>query len=101
MEMVVLLQIHVMYRLKPYLPVQFPGADGPLSPSSSSNIYTAPTGKSYVWSILGNATIVGSTTSQSVSVTVGASCGVSFILSLEITDLPGPVLSCSSICNKV
>ncbi|MHB9140824.1 MAG: T9SS type B sorting domain-containing protein [Paludibacter sp.] len=77
------------------------GPDGPIAPSSSSNIYTAPAGKSYVWSISGNATIVGSTTSQSVSVTVGASCGVSFTLSLEITDLPGPVLSCSSICNKV
>jgi gliding motility-associated-like protein len=76
------------------------GPDGPLSPSSSGNIYSAPPGKSYVWSISGNATIAGSTTSQSVSVTVGANCGVSFTLSLEITDLPGAVLACSSICNK-
>jgi len=77
------------------------GPDGPLTPSSSGNIYTAPSGKSYNWSVTGNATIAGSTTSQTVSVTVGASCGVSFTVNLEITDLPGPVVSCSSICNKV
>jgi len=87
--------------VKPLPTCSITGPDGPLTPSSSANIYTAPGGKSYNWSVTGNATIAGSTTSQTVSVTVGASCGVSFTVNLEITDLPGPVISCSSICSKV
>ena len=77
------------------------GSDGPIAPSSTGNIYTAPGGKSYLWSVTGNASIIGSSTSQTVSLTAGSSCGVSFSLTLEVTDLPSAVVSCSSFCNKV
>ncbi|TWI43042.1 hypothetical protein IQ02_02909, partial [Flavobacterium glaciei] len=72
------------------------GSNGAICPSSTTNIYSAPTSASYEWSISGNGTIVGSTNSQSVSVTAGASCNATFILSLKITDANG----CISTCTK-
>ncbi|MDI6034838.1 gliding motility-associated C-terminal domain-containing protein [Flavobacterium sp. LB2P84] len=72
------------------------GSDEPLCPSSTSNIYTAPTSANYAWSITGNGSIVGSTNSQSVSVTAGSGCNATFSLSLIITDANG----CISTCTK-
>ncbi|MFV8340755.1 hypothetical protein ACNQGL_15975, partial [Flavobacterium sp. LB3P21] len=72
------------------------GSDEPLCPSSTSNIYTAPTSANYEWSISGNGVIVGSKNSQSVSVTAGSGCNATFILSLKITDANG----CISTCTK-
>lgn len=46
-------------------------------PSSTGNVYTAPGGLSYVWSISGSGSIPGSTTSQTVSVTAGSGCNTS------------------------
>jgi gliding motility-associated-like protein len=74
------------------------GPDGPLLPSSTGNNYTAPTGmSSYTWSVSGNATINGSSSTKTVLINVGAGCGVSFTLTLHIKDLNG----CESICTKV
>jgi len=71
------------------------GSDG-ICPSSSST-YSAPAGAStYSWSISGNGSIVGSTTSQTVSVTAGSSCGP-FTLSLQVTNTNG----CNSSCSKI
>ncbi|MBG6112182.1 gliding motility-associated-like protein [Flavobacterium sp. CG_9.10] len=72
------------------------GPNGPLCPSSSSNSYSAPVSATYAWSISGNGTIVGSTNSQSVTVTAGANCNETFTLSLTITGTNG----CTSICTK-
>jgi gliding motility-associated-like protein len=72
------------------------GSDGPLCPSSSSNTYSVPVANSYSWSISGNGSIVGSTTSQTVSVTAGSVCNASFTLSSTITDANG----CISTCTK-
>ncbi|TDE49288.1 gliding motility-associated C-terminal domain-containing protein [Flavobacterium sp. GT3P67] len=72
------------------------GSDGPLCPSSSSNIYLASVSASYTWSISGNGSIIGSTNSQSVSVTTGSGCNATFLLSLIITDANG----CTSTCTK-
>ncbi|MDZ4329340.1 MAG: hypothetical protein U0945_02000, partial [Flavobacterium sp.] len=72
------------------------GSDGPLCPSSTSNIYSAPVSANYAWSISGNGTIVGNTNTQSVSVTAGSGCNATFLLSLIITDANG----CISTCTK-
>ncbi|MFV8344422.1 gliding motility-associated C-terminal domain-containing protein [Flavobacterium sp. XS2P39] len=72
------------------------GPDGPLCPSSSSIIYSSPVSASYAWSISGNGSIVGSTNSQTVSITAGSGCNATFLLSLTITDANG----CISTCTK-
>lgn len=51
---------------------------------------------SYSWSIAGNGTISGSTTSQSVTVDAGDCTSDSFTLTLTITNSSG----CSSTCSK-
>jgi hypothetical protein len=78
-------------------PCTISGTDDNFCPSSTGHIYTGPAGQSaYAWSIIsGNATIVGSSTSQSVSVTAGSPCG-NFVLQLITTGANG----CTSTCNR-
>ena len=62
----------------------------------SSNGYSAPAGMStYDWSISGDATIVGATNGETVSVLANNICG-SFTLTLTITNANG----CTSTCNQ-
>ncbi|WP_310595743.1 gliding motility-associated C-terminal domain-containing protein [Flavobacterium sp.] len=72
------------------------GSNGPLCPSTIANNYAAPVSSSYSWSISGNGTLSGSTTSQTVSVTAGQNCNASFTLTLNTTDTNG----CTSECTK-
>ena len=58
--------------------------------------FTAPGGMStYSWSISGNGTINGSTTTQSVDVTAGSNCDQTFTLELTVTNS----FTCSSTCS--
>ncbi|MCD0472493.1 PKD-like domain-containing protein, partial [Flavobacterium sp. JAS] len=76
------------------------GSNGPLCPSTTGNSYSAPAGMSnYSWSVSGNATIPGNTSSQTVLVTTGAGCGASFTLTLNITDNNGCQSTCSQTVN--
>jgi hypothetical protein len=62
--------------------------------ASAGNVYTAPSNMSaYNWTISGNGSIVGSSTSQSVSVTAGAAG--SFTLTSHVT-----LNGCTSECTK-
>ena len=72
------------------------GSNGPLCPSTIANNYAAPVSSSYSWSISGNGTLSGSTTSQTASVTAGQNCNASFTLTLNTTDANG----CTSECTK-
>jgi hypothetical protein len=64
---------------------------------SSAVTFSAPAGGTYVWSIIsGNATIQGSTSSQTVTVLPG-NCGSSFTLGLTLTNQTG----CTSSCSRV
>ncbi|WP_035672729.1 gliding motility-associated C-terminal domain-containing protein [Flavobacterium sp. 83] len=72
------------------------GSSGPLCPSSSSNIYSAPSSATYLWKISGNGSIVGNSNSQTVSVTTGIGCNTSFTLTSTITNSNG----CTSTCTK-
>jgi len=78
-------------------PCTISGTDDNFCPSSTGHIYSGPDSQTaYAWSIIsGNATIVGSTTSQSVSVTAGSPCG-DFVLQLITTGANG----CTSTCTK-
>jgi hypothetical protein len=73
------------------------GTDDNFCPLSTGHNYSGPDGlSSYAWSIVsGNATIVGSTEIQSVSVTAGSPCG-EFVLQLITTGVNG----CTSTCTK-
>ena len=71
------------------------GTDGSICPSSVSS-FSAPSSTSYLWSISGNGTISGGTTSQTVNVTTGSTCNASFTLTLNTTDANG----CTSTCTK-
>ena len=69
--------------------------DGPFCPASS-NQHCGPAGMaSYSWSISGDGTISGSSTSQCVTVQAASHCG-SYTLNLTITDANG----CSNTCSK-
>ncbi|MES2622190.1 MAG: hypothetical protein V4615_15170, partial [Bacteroidota bacterium] len=59
-----------------------------------TNIYSAPAGTSYSWSISGSGTIIGSTTTQNISVQAGNVCGGNYILTLTVGDG-----NCSSTCS--
>jgi hypothetical protein len=56
--------------------------------------FSAPENGIYSWSISGDASIVGSTSSQNVTVTT-SDCGGSFVLSLTLTNQTGCTSSCS------
>ncbi|BFM45348.1 hypothetical protein CFS9_39890 [Flavobacterium sp. CFS9] len=76
------------------------GPNGPICPSSTANSYSAPIGMSnYNWSISGNATINGSSTSQTVLVTAGGNCNATFTLTLLIKDVNGCESTCSQTIN--
>ncbi len=65
-------------------------------PESTGLVYTGPAGMdSYSWTISGNGTIVGSSTGQSVTVDAGSTCGVDFVLSLDISNN-----GCTNSCDK-
>jgi hypothetical protein len=71
------------------------GTSGPVC-VGSSNSFTAPAGMSiYSWSISGNGTISGSSSSQNVTVIADNTCNTSFTLNLTITNSNG----CSSTCQ--
>jgi len=73
------------------------GPDGPLCPGTAE-LYSAPAGMaSYLWSISGNGSLSGSTTSQTVTVISGGDCDASFTLTVSIIDNNG----CSGTCNKI
>lgn len=62
------------------------GSDGPVCPNTPNLVYSGPADMdSYAWTIEGNGSIVGSSSSQSVSVTAGAGCNNSFTLKLKVT----------------
>ena len=87
----------VILTVKPLPSCIVTGANGPLCPRSTGNTYTAPAGmSSYLWSISGNGSIIGSTSGQSVTVTAGSGCNASFTLTLTTTNAD----SCSSTCTK-
>jgi PKD domain. len=65
----------------------------PVCAGSMDNIYTGTGGGTYSWSIAGNATIVGSTNSPTVSVTAG-SAGT-YTVTVEVTEG-----GCTSTCSK-
>ncbi|MFV5686681.1 gliding motility-associated C-terminal domain-containing protein [Flavobacterium sp. GB2R13] len=77
------------------------GSNGPLCPSSSSNIYSAPASTTYSWSISGNGSIAGSPNSQTVSVTAGSGCNTTFTLSSTITDSHGCISTCTKTVSVV
>ncbi|MGB4847412.1 MAG: hypothetical protein WBP41_05800, partial [Saprospiraceae bacterium] len=79
------------------LPVCSITGSGIVCPSSNGNVFTAPSGLSYSWSISGTGSISGSSTSQSVAVDAGVNCNSDFTLFLTVTDGN----SCSSTCSKV
>lgn len=54
----------------------------------TTNTYSGPAGLQYNWSITGNGSISGSTTSQSVTVNTGALCDSSYTLKLIVTNSP-------------
>ena len=76
------------------------GAEGPICPSTT-NSYSAPSGTTYLWSISGNATISGSTTSQTVNVVSGQNCNQSYTLSLETTNASGCTITCSKTISVI
>ena len=62
----------------------------------SSNVHCAPAGlPSYSWSISGSGTIVGSSTSQCVTVQAGSGCNTSYTLNLNVSG------ACNSNCSKI
>ncbi|MGH8004731.1 MAG: HYR domain-containing protein, partial [Limisphaerales bacterium] len=62
----------------------------------TSNLHCAPAGlPSYNWSISGSGTIVGSSTSQCVTVQAGSGCNTSYTLNLNVTG------ACNSSCSKI
>ncbi len=72
------------------------GADE-VCPGTTGNSYAAPTGMiTYEWSISGEGTIVGAVDGENVSVSAGADCNDSFMLTLTVTDSDG----CSATCSK-
>ncbi|MCC6724554.1 MAG: hypothetical protein IT258_08585, partial [Saprospiraceae bacterium] len=63
---------------------------GPTSvcPDASGIMYTGPPGMTgYLWTISGQGTIVGSSTGQTVSVDASGTCGGSYTLTLEVTQV--------------
>ncbi len=62
---------------------------GTVCPSSLGNIYTAPAGLTYAWSITGGGAIIGSATAQSVSVSAASACSTNFVLTLKVTGAGG------------
>ncbi|MCC6461685.1 MAG: choice-of-anchor D domain-containing protein, partial [Saprospiraceae bacterium] len=75
----------------------FPGSHDTLC-IGSTYVYTAPPGMdSYSWSVSSNGTIVGSSTSQTMSVTINS--GSDFAASLTVTDANGCVSSCTNYRN--
>ena len=73
------------------------GTDDNFCPSSAGHTYSGPAGlSSYAWSIIsGNATIVGSASSQTVSATAGSACG-DFVLQLITMGANG----CENTCIR-
>jgi hypothetical protein len=62
----------------------------------STNSYSAPAGlTTYQWSVIGSASISGSSTTASVSVVAGSTCG-SYTVNLTVTDAN----TCSSSCSQ-
>ena len=76
------------------------GAEGQICPSTT-NSYSAPSGTTYLWSISGNATISGSTTSQTVNVVSGQNCNQSYTLSLETTNASSCTITCSKTISVI
>ena len=68
------------------LPVCDISGAGSVCPGETGLVYTGPAGMdSYKWTISGSGTIVGSTTSQSVTVDAGGTCDTDFTLVLNVT----------------
>jgi hypothetical protein len=75
------------------------GTTGPVCLGSSNN-FSAPSGMTtYNWSISGNGTIFGSSSSQNVTVIAGIICNVPFTLILTITNSNGCTSTCQTIVN--
>ncbi|NOT38462.1 MAG: hypothetical protein HOP11_13905, partial [Saprospiraceae bacterium] len=69
------------------------GSTGPLC-RNSNNVYTAPAGFTYLWSVTGSGTISGANNLQTVNIKAGSTCNDSFTLNLVLTNGSG----CSSSC---
>ena len=66
----------------------------------TTNVYSAPAGAaSYLWYVTGGAaTIVGSSSGQSVSISVPITCG-SYTLNSRVTSASGCISTCSQLIN--
>ncbi|PKP45241.1 MAG: hypothetical protein CVT94_18585, partial [Bacteroidetes bacterium HGW-Bacteroidetes-11] len=63
----------------------------------TTQTYDAPGGAyTYLWSITGNASIQGAFDAPSVTVLAGSNCGMSYTLTLKLTDEVG----CESTCSE-
>ncbi len=80
--------------VNPAPPCSITGDDS-ACPGTSGLVYTGPAGMDYFWSISGDGSIDGSTTSQSVTVDADNVCDGSFTLTLETT-----LAGCTSSCEK-
>ena len=86
-------QCSKLVTVNPIPPCSITG-EGSVTAATTNNQYTAPANmSSYSWSIIGNGSIIGSTTGSSVNVTAGAAG--SFTLTSTTT-----LNSCSRTCEK-
>ncbi|WP_340114583.1 hypothetical protein, partial [Maribellus mangrovi] len=73
------------------------GPTGRVCPNETALVYsTTDTMNSYLWKVSGNASIVGDTTQNTVTINVGASCDSSYTLSLTVWKN-----GCSSTCDSI
>jgi hypothetical protein len=94
-------------------PCEITGPTGPACPSSGALMYCGPDDGSYSWSVTGDATIVGATDEQCVSILPGTACNGSFTVILDtgcgvggliesceltvpVQDLNSPSITCPS-----
>jgi hypothetical protein len=83
--------ISIPYPIVPPPDCSFNG-DGPYCPGSVNTHTGMPGMDTYLWTISGNGSIIGSNSNQSVNVLAGANCGQTYSLTLLVTknNCPNP-----------